>query len=148
MPERPAGRQGRPALELEPGAPLTVADYRRFRAAVGWTPPPGDDEAIQAALDTTWNVAARADGELVGIGRLLDDGALYAAIWDMIVLPGAQRRGVGRAILERLLEHASTRTIVVLVATPAGRPLYEEHGFRAESGSSVGMLLRPGAPPA
>lgn len=132
-------------LELEVGARLTAADYRRFRSAVGWTPPPGDDAAIQAALDGTWNVVAREDGQLVGIGRLLDDGALYAAIWDMIVLPGAQRRGVGRAILEQLLEHASTRTIVVLVATSAGRPLYEEHGFRVESGGSVGMLLRPGA---
>jgi GNAT superfamily N-acetyltransferase len=134
-------------LELEAGARLTVADYRRFRNAVRWTPPAGHDEAIQAALDATWNVAAREDGELVGMGRLLDDGVLYAAIWDMVVLPDHQRRGVGRAILEQLLAHASTRTIVVLVATPAGRPLYEEYGFRVESGGSVGMLVRPGAAP-
>jgi GNAT superfamily N-acetyltransferase len=130
-------------LELEAGARLAVADYRRFRAAVGWIAPPGDDEAVQAALDATWNVAAHENGKLVGIGRLLDDGTLYATIWDMIVLPEAQRRGVGRAILERLLEYASARTIVALVATPAGRPLYEAYGFQAESGGSVGMLLRP-----
>jgi GNAT superfamily N-acetyltransferase len=134
-------------LELEAGARLAVADYRRFREAVGWIAPPGGDEAIQAALDATWNVVAREDGQLVGIGRLLDDGVLYATIWDMIVLPEAQRHGVGRAIVERLLERAASRTIVALVATRAGRPLYEELGFRAESDGSVGMLLRPGAAP-
>ena len=130
-------------LELEEGVRLAAAEYCRFREAVGWIPPPVHDAELQAALDGTWNVVAREHGELVGIGRLLDDGALYATIWDMIVLPGQQRHGVGRAILERLLAHASRRTIVALVATPSGRPLYEEYGFRTEDSGSVGMLLRP-----
>ncbi|MGD0716226.1 MAG: GNAT family N-acetyltransferase [Gaiellaceae bacterium] len=130
-------------LELEEGIRLAAAEYRRFREAVGWIPPPVHDAELQAALDGTWNVVAREDGALVGIGRLLDDGALYATIWDMIVLPGQQRHGVGRAILERLLARASARTIVALVATPSGRPLYEEYGFRTEDSGSVGMLLRP-----
>jgi GNAT superfamily N-acetyltransferase len=130
-------------LELEEGARLWVADYRRFREAVGWVAPRASDAAVQAALDATWNVIAREDGDLVGIGRLLDDGALYATIWDMIVLPGEQGHGIGRAILERLLARASVRSIVALVATPTARPLYEEYGFEVESGGSVGMLLRP-----
>ncbi len=130
-------------LELEEGVRLASAEYCRFREAVGWVQPPVHHAELQGALDATWNVVAREDGELVGIGRLLDDGALYATIWDMIVLPGQQRHGVGRAILERLLARASRRTIVALVATPSGRPLYEEYGFRTEDSGSVGMLLRP-----
>ncbi|HUJ55676.1 MAG TPA: GNAT family N-acetyltransferase [Gaiellaceae bacterium] len=129
--------------ELEAGGRLEAADYRRLRAAVGWSTPPADDTALQAALDRTWNVVAREQGEIVGIGRLLDDGALYATIWDMIVVPGAQRRGIGTAIVERLLERAAGRTIVALVATPEGRPLYERFGFRPGSDGSVAMLLRP-----
>ena len=95
-------------LELEEGVRLEAAEYCRFREAVGWIPPPVHDVELQAALDGTWNVVAREHGELVGIGRLLDDGALYATIWDMIVLPGQQRHGVGRAILERLLARGVT----------------------------------------
>jgi GNAT superfamily N-acetyltransferase len=129
--------------EIEGGARILVDEYRRLRDAVGWGTP-DDDRPLQEALDCTWNVAAREDGELVGLGRLLDDGALYASIWDMIVVPEAQRRGVGTAILARLLERAAERTIVALVATEAGRPLYERHGFRTASGGGVGMILRPG----
>ncbi|HTO25591.1 MAG TPA: GNAT family N-acetyltransferase [Gaiellaceae bacterium] len=130
-------------LELEEGARVAIGDYRRFREAVGWDAPAASDAAVQAALDATWNVVAREDGELVGIGRLLDDGAMYATIWDMIVLPGEQGHGVGRAILEKLLARASVRSIVMLVATNAGRSLYEKYGFVLESRGSVGMLLRP-----
>jgi GNAT superfamily N-acetyltransferase len=129
--------------EIEAGARLEAAEYRRLRAAVGWSSPLVDEGALQAALDRTWNVVAREEREIVGIGRLLDDGALYATIWDMIVVPEAQRRGIGSGILAHLLERAAGRTLVALVATPEGRPLYERHGFRVESRGSVAMLLRP-----
>jgi len=55
-------------LELEEGIRLAAAEYRRFREAVGWIPPPVHDAELQAALDGTWNVVAREDGALVGIG--------------------------------------------------------------------------------
>jgi GNAT superfamily N-acetyltransferase len=129
--------------DLEAGARLGAAEYRRLRAAVGWSDPATGDAAVQEALDLTWNVVARDASEIVGIGRLFDDGALYATIWDMIVVPEAQRHGIGTAILARLLERASERTIVTLVATSAGRGLYERFGFRPGSDGSVAMLLRP-----
>ena len=129
--------------EIEAGGRLEAADYRRLRAAVGWSTPPLDDSALQSALDRTWNVVAREDGALVGIGRLLDDGALYATVWDMIVAPNVQRRGIGAAILGRLLDRAAERTIVVLVATVPGRELYERFGFTPEDGGGAGMSLRP-----
>lgn len=129
--------------ELEAGARLDVADYLRLREAVGWRSAALDDATVQAALDRTWNVVAREDGAVVGIGRLLDDGAFYATIWDVIVLPERQRRGIGTAILERLLDEASTRGIVTLVASSAGKPLYERYGFTSDDGRGVAMLMRP-----
>src|SRR5436190_12144225 len=129
-------------IQVEAGARLEPTVYRALRQAVGWPPPSMNDLDLQRALDTTWNVAARDEaGEVVGIGRLLDDGALYATIWDMIVRPDLQRRGIGHMLLEPLLARARSRTIVALVAAPSGRSLYERYGFRQESGGGVGMLL-------
>jgi GNAT superfamily N-acetyltransferase len=129
--------------EIEAGARIEPADYLRLREAVGWRRPAADEATIGAALERTWNVVAREGEHVVGIGRLLDDGLAYATIWDVIVVPEAQRRGLGTAILERLLEEASTRAIVALVASPVGRPLYERYGFRSDDGRGVAMLLRP-----
>jgi GNAT superfamily N-acetyltransferase len=131
------------AIRYEEGGAIPVARYQELRAAVGWGPAPGGERALASALGRTWNVVARDGGDIVGIGRLLDDGAVYATIWDMIVAPERQRAGIGTAILERLMGRASARTIVALVATAGGRPLYERHGFASESRGSVGMLLRP-----
>jgi GNAT superfamily N-acetyltransferase len=129
-------------ITFEEAAVIPASDYRRLRSAVGWDGPAIGDVELAAALARTWNVVARAAGEVVGFGRLLDDGALYASIWDMIVTPSWQRRGVGREIFVRLLARAKTRSLTVLVATEAGRPLYERHGFVAGDPGSVAMLRR------
>lgn len=129
-------------IAFEEGADVPVADYRRLRLAVGWGELTVSDEQLAAAFARTWNVVARQGSEIVGLGRLLDDGVLYASVWDMLVAPEAQRQGIGEGILTRLLAHAESRSLTVLVATAAGRPLYERHGFVPGDPGSVAMLRR------
>jgi Acetyltransferase (GNAT) domain len=74
----------------------------------------------------------RHDGELVGQGALgLCDGA--AAIAKMVVADRVRRQGIGGAILDELLAQAERRalSVVGLVATPLGRPLYATREFAA-----------------
>ena len=75
------------------------------------------------------------------MGRVQDDG-LYASIWDMIVLPEHRGRGIGGAIFERMLEHCRGRSLVALVATPLGAPIYRAAGFSEESKGSIALFLR------
>lgn len=131
---------------FEENAQIEVVDYHRLRLAAGMGIPPISDVDLKAALQRSWNVVARSGQTVVGMGRLLDDGALYGSIWDMLVTPELQRRGIGEALLERLLEQARNLNLIALIATPAGRPLYERHGFATESHGSVGMLKRNSKP--
>jgi GNAT superfamily N-acetyltransferase len=124
------------------GDRLAPAEYRRLRAAAAWSDPALDDAALAEALAATWNVTARAgDGSLVGMGRVNDDG-LYASIWDMIVLPEHRRQGIGRELFERMLAHCRGRSLVTLVATPDGAPIYRGAGFAEESRGSIALFLR------
>jgi GNAT superfamily N-acetyltransferase len=124
------------------GDRLAPAEYRRLRAAAGWPDPALDDAALAETLAASWNVTARDDeGALVGMGRVQDDG-LYASIWDMIVLPEHRRRGVGGAIFERMLARCRGRSLVSLVATPYGAPMYRAAGFSEESLGSVALFRR------
>ena len=127
-------RRGRPARSGRvPGAPRrsgVVRSRRRRR------------RPRSATLAATWNVTAREDdGGLVGMGRVQDDG-LYASIWDMIVLPEHRGRGIGGAIFERMLAHCRGRSLVALVATPLGAPMYRAAGFSEESRGSIALFLR------
>jgi GNAT superfamily N-acetyltransferase len=52
-------------------------------------------------------------------------------IWSMATAPQHQRRGAGRAIIEATLEAHCAQGVgaFYLVATPAGKPLYDALGF-------------------
>lgn len=70
------------------------------------------------------------DGQkLVGAGRAISDGALRAAIYDLVVLPEYQGRGIGTKIMRYLLDRAEAE-IVMLFANPGKEPFYDRFGFR------------------
>lgn len=72
----------------------------------------------------------RAGGEPVATGRLLPDGR----IGRMAVVRPWRRRGLGRAVLEALLEQARARGLAeaILSAQLHAIPFYARAGFRAE----------------
>lgn len=75
-------------------------------------------------------LARLEDGRAVGTGRLLPDGH----IGRMAVLAEWRGRGVGGALLERLVAEARTRGLreVVLSAQTHALGFYLRHGFAAE----------------
>lgn len=136
---------------IEESAVVTAADYRALLAAVGWRAYEASDAALNAALARTWNLAARApdDDRLIALTRVLDDGLIYASVWDVIVAPAWQRRGIARALMERVMAQLAGRRLVALVATPAGDALYRSLGFAETSDGSRALFIRaPAATPA
>src|SRR6185503_9268719 len=77
---------------------------------------------------------AEADGEIVGTGVLSVNGSV-GWIGTIFVEPVWRRRGVGMALTQATIdtaESAGCRTLL-LVATDAGRPLYEKIGFEVQT---------------
>src|SRR5580765_757154 len=77
---------------------------------------------------------AEVDGEVVGTGVLSVNGSVgwIGTIW---VEPTWRRRGIGMALTQVTIdtaESAGCRTLL-LVATEAGRPLYEKIGFEVQT---------------
>jgi GNAT superfamily N-acetyltransferase len=120
----------------------------------------------QLVDDGTYFVV-EADGQLAGCGgwsrratlyggdhcggrdaALLDPAREPARIRAMYTRPGFTRRGVGRLILDRCEAAAAAEgfTVLELMGTLAGRPLYEAAGFTVvehvtESSGGVGVPL-------
>ena len=77
----------------------------------------------------------RVDGTAAACGGVLLVGERYGEVKRMWVRPPFRRRGLGRAMLERLVEHTLSRGIDVLrletgVVQTAAIALYEGLGFR------------------
>ncbi len=132
-----------PPIEIIEGGRLGTAEYRLLRADAGWSDVRAADPELEQALARSWNVCARGpQGELVGMGRLIEDGAVYASLWDMIVRTDHRRRGIGSGILEALMRRAGERDLVSLVATSLGEPLYRRAGFSERSRGSTALVWR------
>jgi predicted acetyltransferase len=73
---------------------------------------------------------ARDGTDALSICWIWREGPL-AYVTAMATSPAHQRRGAGRAVLtQALTEHAATgATDAFLLASDAGRPLYEQFGF-------------------
>ena len=103
----------------------------------------GRSFVVAAALEGSWNITVRTpDGQLIGLARVLDDGLLYASVWDILVVPERQRRGIGRALLAAVLEQTAGRRLLSLIATPAGEALYRSAGFAETDGRSIALFMR------
>jgi GNAT superfamily N-acetyltransferase len=66
---------------------------------------------------------------LVGAGRALADGVDCAYIADIAVHPDHQGRGLGRAIIERLVTAAAGHKKIILYANPGAEGFYAKLGF-------------------
>jgi ribosomal protein S18 acetylase RimI-like enzyme len=126
--------------------PPSPEDYVQLRKQSGLSPK--SIEQARAALPGSWfacHVVFSETYETVGMGRVLGDGGWYFHIVDMAVIPGHQRRGIGDAVIRKLLERISQEAppgaLVNLLADPPGRHLYARHGFSPTAPGSVGMAL-------
>ncbi|CAM3617451.1 N-acetyltransferase domain-containing protein [Bordetella sputigena] len=93
--------------------------------ALGWAYTPED---WRFSADTAMAFVVEEDGVVIGTAMCWKFGADRASIGHLIVSPAHQGRGLGRGLMELLLQEVSSR-ITFLHATPAGRPLYEKLGF-------------------
>jgi ribosomal-protein-alanine N-acetyltransferase len=96
---------------------------------------------LSATIGDTFHIAhdsqpdgcfmAFADGEPVGTATIVDYGP-FSYIGAMCVREELQRRGIGKALLDRVLEWKEEKGIPIarLDASGAGAPLYRQLGFR------------------
>jgi GNAT superfamily N-acetyltransferase len=78
---------------------LTPEDFVRLRTVTGFADIPLE-HARKALQNGLINVSAIKDGELIGMGRLVGDGAMYWYLQEIVVLPKYQRQGIGAQLLE------------------------------------------------
>ena len=116
-----------------------VALYR----AVGWSAYADQPEMLRAALaGSTRVVTAYRSGRLVGLARVISDGASICYLQDVLVHPDEQRHGTGRQLVLAALEpYADVRQKVLLTDDePAQRAFYEGLGYAEVRDHADGSL--------
>lgn len=100
--------------------------------AVGWSAYTEDPARLETAVrGSSHVVTARYGDELLGLARVVSDGASIAYLQDVLVRPELQREGVGRALVQAVMEpFAHCRQQVLLTDDePRQRAFYESLGY-------------------
>ena len=88
-------------------------------------------------------VSAWQASHLVGFGRATSDGVFRAVLWDVVVAGEHQGRGLGRRIVEALLQEPALQGVErVYLMTTNSSGFYEQLGFTAVD--SQRLMLRQG----
>lgn len=135
-----------PATAQQAGAmcEATLQSAQALSLALNW---PHRLEDWQAAAALGEGVFVQRDGHMVGTGLRWCWGAAHATVGLVIVDPRWQGQGIGRKLMQQLLEPLQGRS-VLLHSTEAGRPLYKQLGFEAISATEQhqGVALAAHAP--
>lgn len=96
------------------------------------------------ALQHSINVSAWDGDRLVGVARVVSDGYFFAALAEILVAPGFQRRGLGRELLNRV--HEKTPRGVLFIGAPFGNSAFFD-AIGCERGTTGFTMRRPSKSP-
>jgi GNAT superfamily N-acetyltransferase len=121
-----------------------TADCCRLRRIAGMSP--RSEEAARIGLPNSfYGVHIICGDDVVGMGRIIGDGACCFQLCDIAVDPAHQGRGLGKWIVGALMEYLRLRVpagaYVSLIADGDARFLYAHFGFTPTAPASIGMSL-------
>jgi GNAT superfamily N-acetyltransferase len=106
----------------------------------GWPSAPSTDRHLDVLKGSYCVVLARETNspQVIGFANALSDGVLYAFVPLLEVLPEHRGRGIGTALVRRLLAELDDFYAVDLMCDPELQPFYDRFGMHR----SVGMVIR------
>jgi ribosomal protein S18 acetylase RimI-like enzyme len=104
----------------------------------GWPRRPSAEQLRRVLQGSYRAVVAKADsGKVVGFATSVSDGFLAAFIPLVEVLPDYRARGIGTAIMRRMLQELTNLYMVDLICDEGAVPFYDGLGMRRTVGMSV-----------
>lgn len=123
----------------------SVSEHRELRRLSGLSEKT-EEASVRGLKGTLFAVVIEHAGVAVGMGRVIGDGGTAYQIVDIAVLPEHQKQGLGKRIVEALVDwlHASApkSAYVSLIADGPAKDLYAKYGFAPTAPVSIGMYLR------
>ncbi|MCR5214511.1 MAG: GNAT family N-acetyltransferase [Eubacterium sp.] len=122
---------------------LSIAEYLELRKSVGWKQL--TERQAQLALENCiYCLSAYDDGKLIGMGRIVGDGAVICYIQDLIVLPEYHGRGIGSTLIKHLTNYVANlnsdneEMMFALMCAKGREGFYLKHGFIARPTENLG----------
>ncbi|MBR5513799.1 MAG: GNAT family N-acetyltransferase [Ruminococcus sp.] len=125
---------------------LTAEEFIYLWESV-WDSAPAVEQVQLAMENSVFRVSVYDGEEAVAMARMIGDMGLCYYIKDVVVHPDYQRQGIGRGLINELLDFiksngiSGTQIFVELCAMPDKIPFYEKFGFSANEAQRLRIML-------
>ena len=119
-------------MEIREYRTYNEAEILRLYQSVGWTAYTDHPDVLQKGFESSMLTLAAYEGDqLLGIIRTAGDGHTIVFIQDILVFPEYQRKGIGSALLQAILDRYSHVRQIELATdnTPKTIAFYKSMGF-------------------
>jgi ribosomal protein S18 acetylase RimI-like enzyme len=128
-------------IVIREGAPIDPAALQRLYAHAPWARGRAIDGIVTMLARTDYHFSAWDGDRLIGFARVLTDGIYRATLWDVVVHPDYQKRGIGEDLVQAVLRHpVLARVEKFWLNTRDKFAFYEKFGFVR---SDQGMVREP-----
>ncbi|WP_287127914.1 GNAT family N-acetyltransferase [Candidatus Cyanaurora vandensis] len=127
---------------------IDIYELEELCDAVGWSRRPL--RKVKKAIECSFCVIAMYEEyqdrrRLIGFARATSDHAFNATIWDVVVHPDCQGRGMGKSLMDRIIAELRSADIsnITLFADPHVVDFYRRLGFMSDPEGIKGMFWYP-----
>jgi predicted GNAT family N-acyltransferase len=87
----------------------------------------------------SFGLIEKSSGDLVGYARVLTDGIKYAYVYDLVVEEKLHGQGLGKFVMDAILESAKLKDLkkLELTCAPNMTGFYQKFGFSTDYGQEV-----------
>ena len=124
---------------------ITPEEYMKLREAVGWGLFPLEEAEAGLSNSYIWCLRDNeASGRPIGIGRVIWDHGYVMYIADIIVIPEYQGNGLGRVIMEKVMDFTHEQLkpgykfMVSLCSAKGKDEFYKKFGFVSRPNDAFG----------
>lgn len=119
-----------------------VAPIHRYLSQESYWAQGRSREIVARSLENSLCFVVEKNGELAGFARAISDRATFAYLADVFVLPEHRNQGLGKWLVEYIVEHSELNHLGWMLATADAHELYRKYDFCAVEGSTRYMTRR------
>ena len=131
-------------IEISLNDNITTEEVIELYQANGWSAAEKPFQLMNGLRNSHALVTARHSGKLVGLGNAISDGHLVVYYPHMLVHPLQHRQGIGRLMMEKLIEKYKNFHQQMLTADGDAIEFYKRMGFK-RAGRTEPMWIYAGS---
>lgn len=127
---------------------IDLYDLEKLCDSVGWVKRP--IKKVKTAINNSFLVLhlfyySNSQKKLIGFARATSDNAFNATIWDVVIHPSFQGKGLGKILMKQMIKYLrySDISTITLFADPQVTKFYRHLGFMIDPDGVKGMFWYP-----